>query len=337
MKVLLYFESQKAIKKSGIGRAMRHQTEALKLANVPFTLNKDDAFDIAHINTLFFKSKRLLKKCHKLHIPAIVHGHSTLEDFRQSFRCWKLVKFWFNHQLLYMYKHADSIITPTNYSKHLIDNYQLGTPVKAISNGIDVEAYARDENKIKAFKDYFHITDEKVVIGIGLPFIRKGIDDFFEIARAFPDVTFIWFGHLAKILTQGKVLRAIKRRPSNVIMPGYIANDIIKGAMQYASALLFPSREETEGIVVLEALASHLCCLVRRIPVYDGWLKEGENCYMASDVDEFIEKLNLLLCSDNTQFTNKGYEVVKTKTLDKIGQELKETYEYVYSSFKKKD
>ena len=32
----------------------------------------------------------------------------------------------------------------------------------------------------------------------------------------------------------------------------------------------FPSREETEGIVVLEALASQQQVLVRDIPVYQG-------------------------------------------------------------------
>lgn len=45
-----------------------------------------------------------------------------------------------------------------------------------------------------------------------------------------PDVKFIWFGNLARILVPLKILRAIKNRPSNVIMPGYIDGDIIKGA-----------------------------------------------------------------------------------------------------------
>ena len=50
---------------------------------------------------------------------------------------------------------------------------------------------------------------------------------------------------------------------------------------------LFPSREETEGIVVLEALASQQQVLVRDIPVYQGWLVANENCYMGHSIEEF--------------------------------------------------
>ena len=49
----------------------------------------------------------------------------------------------------------------------------------------------------------------------------------------------------------------------------------------------FPSREETEGIVVLEALASQQQVLVRDIPVYQGWLVANENCYMGHSIEEF--------------------------------------------------
>ena len=62
MKVLLYFENQEKIKTSGIGRALRHQIEALTSNGVEYTLDPKDTYDIAHINTYFPKAKSLLKK-----------------------------------------------------------------------------------------------------------------------------------------------------------------------------------------------------------------------------------------------------------------------------------
>ncbi|MFA5235882.1 MAG: glycosyltransferase, partial [Bacilli bacterium] len=245
MKTLLFFENQKAIKVSGIGRAMRHQKQALTLAGVPFTMDPKEPYDVAHLNTIFFQSHAILKRCHRKGIPVIVHGHSTLEDFKDSFKGYQLMALWFNHQLLKMYRQADLIITPTTYSKKLIDNYRLGVPVIPISNGIDLDEYAYDEKKVQAFKDYFKITNQKVVIGIGLLFVRKGIHDFFEIARAHPEVTFIWFGNLQAALISDRVKKAIKHRPANALMPGYIDNDIIKGALRYAECLMFTSYEET--------------------------------------------------------------------------------------------
>lgn len=327
MKTLLYFENQKAIKVSGIGRAMRHQKKALSLAGVPFTMDPKEPYDLAHVNTLFFKSYRIVKRCRRKGIPVIVHGHSTLEDFRNSFRGYKLMSVWFNQQLLKVYRHADLIITPTVYSKQLIDNYNLGVKVIPISNGIDLQEYAYDEKKVQAFKDYFHLTDQKVVIGIGLLFARKGIHDFFEIARANPEITFIWFGHLAPSLVSEQITKAIKNRPSNALMPGYIDNDIIKGAYHYAECLMFTSYEETEGIVVLEALASKCPVLCRDIGVYADWLKDGRDCYKAKDNDEFSEKLHFIMNHDTKKVTDAGYALAEERSLEKVGQQLKAAYE----------
>lgn len=336
MKVLLYFENIEKINKSGIGRAMKHQMAALTSAGVDFTIDKNDKdYDLVHINTLFGGSKKLIKKCKKKNIPVIVHGHSTYEDFRDSFRWWRLVSLYFYPHLTYMYKHAGMIITPTPYSKKLIEGYHLCDDVKDLSNGIDLEDYKHDDNKVQAFKKHFGITNEKVVIGVGFPFPRKGIQDFLEIAKKHPDVKFIWFGYLQKILTQQWILRIMKHKPDNVILPGYIDNSIIKGAMQYANCVLFPSYEETEGIVVLEGLASRVPVLVRRIGVYDPWLKEDVNCFMASNNDEFSNKIDYILNNDNSKIVEEGYKVVQERTIDKIGLKLKEYYEEFYNKVKK--
>lgn len=335
MKVLLYFQNPETIKKSGIGRALRHQCEALESQGIEYTFDPKDDFDVAHINTYWPKSKKVLKSVKKRHIPVIMHGHSTIEDFKNSFRGWKIAaSCWYNPNLMWFYKNADYIITPTVYSKRCIDAYNLGTPVEHISNGINVKEYEYNREYINSFKKKFDITNQKVVMGVGFPFNRKGIKDFFLIAKQRPDITFIWFGHLQKILTTHDVLKAIKNRPSNVIMPGYIDSNIIKGCYHYASALLFTTYEETEGIVVLEALASHCPVLVRDIPVYGDWLKDGVDCYKATNNEEFLNKLDYILNNDTKAITDKGYKIAKSLSLDKIGEKLKRTYEQVIKQYK---
>ena len=336
MKVLLYFEKEEKIKKSGIGRALKHQIAALTSAGIEYTLNPNDTYDIAHVNTYFPASKRLVKRLKKKGIPVIVHGHSTKEDFRNSFRLWKVMSWWFYPNLMWFYKHADFIITPTEYSKRCIDAYKLGTEVIYVSNGISKEEYAYDEQKVQDFKKHFNIKDgEKVVMGVGFPFNRKGIKDFFAVASEMPDVRFIWFGTLQRILTQPNVLKAIKHRPSNVEMPGYIDNSIIKGAYRYAECLFFPSYEETEGIVVLEALASSCPALVRDIGVYSDWLEDGRDCYKGKDNHEFLLKIQYLMNHDNSKIIENGLKRVEEREITVVGQELKKAYEYLLDKFKK--
>lgn len=327
MKVLIYAGSIKAISVSGIGRAFRQQQKALALNDFPFTTDPRDTYDLVHINTLFPDSYRLLKKAQKKGLPVIVHGHSTFEDFRDSFRVWKLIRPWFYGQIKKMYKRADLIITPTPYSKHLIEGYGYNKKVVAISNGVDLSEYAPNPQYVEDFKEYFGIKKgEKVIIGVGLFFPRKGIYDFLEVARSFPEVKFIWFGHLAPILTQMKMNKAIRNRPANVIFPGYISNEVIKGAFQYASLVFFPSYEETEGIVALEALASRTPLLVRDIGVYEGWLVDGQNSYMGKTNEDFCAKIKYIMENDNTKIVENGYRTIMERSLEKCGAQTIAVY-----------
>lgn len=340
MKTLLYFEDAEGIKTSGIGRARSHQMRALQKAGVEFTCDPNDKdYVLAHINTLWAKSHKILKKCHKMGIPVVVHGHSTYEDFRNSFRCWKLIEPTFDRQIKYMYSRADLIITPTPYSKSLIEGYGFNKKVLAISNGIDLDEYKENIESQKAFRKEFNLrNDEKFVMGIGFPFERKGLHDFIEVARQFPDIKFFWFGHLAKILTSTKMLKAIKNKPDNVIMPGYVKGDLIHGALQTATCLFFPSYEETEGIVVLEALASRCPLVVRNIGVYKPWLENGVNAHFCDNNKDFEREIKRLLNDgENEEILDNGYQVAKARSLDVIGKELKNAYEECLSTYKKRN
>lgn len=337
MKVLLYEQNAKMQKKSGIGRALRHQKKALELNGIETTFDKNDSYDFVHFNSCFPKSLRFAKKLDKKGIPYVVHGHSTYEDFKESFRCWKLIEPWFDKCLTKMYGNAKYIITPTKYSKNLIENYKCTKcPVEAISNGINLQEYAYNKEYINKFKEHFQIKEgERVVIGIGLLFKRKGLHDFFEVARRMPEVKFIWFGHLQSILVPHFINKQIRKRPKNVLMPGYIDGAVIKGAMQAADLMLFPSYEETEGIVALESLASKTPLLVRDIGVYEDWLEDGVNCYKGKNNDEFIEKINYIFTHDNSSIVENGYKVVQERSLDKIGAKLIEAYSNAKKCFNK--
>lgn len=338
MKVLLYFENQKALRQSGIGRALVHQKKALELAGVDYTLDfNDNDYDVVHINTLFFDSYKKLKKCKKKGLKVIVHGHSTVEDFKYSFRLWRLIAPIYNHLILRMYRKADVIITPTEYSKSLIQAYKgVNCPVYAISNGIMLDDYKYEPDKALKFEEYFKIeSNKKIVICAGLYFERKGIRDFFEIARQMPDVQFIWFGYLKPFMTQLKILKAIKKRPANVIMPGYVDIEVLRGAFMKADAFLFLSHEENEGIAVLEALASKLPVIVRDIGVFKGWLEHKVNVLKGNTIEEFKDDLEYVFNNDMTEITENAYKVVEERNLTDIGNKIKSVYESVYEEQKK--
>lgn len=334
LKVLLYFEGKKLLAKSGIGRSLQHQKLALSSMDINYSLNpKCQDYDILHINTYGFTSYRMIAKARRMGKKVIYHAHSTEEDFRNSFIGSNRLAPLFKRYLMTLYSKADYLITPTDYSKGLLEGYGMGIPITAISNGINLEVYKPDRHKEKAFRTYFNLkTEQKVIISVGLFFKRKGLLDFVEIAKSMPQYTFIWFGHVNLLTIPQNIRKIVKgNHPQNVIFPGYIKGEVIEGAFSGADLFFFPSYEETEGIVILEALASRQKVLVRDIPVYKGWLEAGINCYMASDNKGFQQLIPQIIEERLPNTSENGYQTATTKSIVEIGYELNKVYHKVYS------
>ncbi|BBM15789.1 glycosyltransferase [Enterococcus mundtii] len=331
MKVLLYFESEKILSKSGIGRALDHQKRALKDVGISYTLDSKEDYDILHINTYGINSHNMVNKARKNGKKIIYHAHSTEEDFRNSFIGSNQLAPFVKKYLVGLYEKADYLITPTPYSKKLLQSYGIDLPIQSISNGIDLEKYQPDSVKEQKFREYFNLSpDQKVIICVGLFFARKGIIDFVEIAKQLPEYTFIWFGHVPMYSIPSNIRKIVKEdHPDNVIFPGYIRGEIIEGAYSGADLFFFPSYEETEGIVVLEALASKQNVLVRDIPVYDGWLEDQKNCYMGRNNEEFSQLIQKIIQHEVPSLVESGYQTAEERSIKRIGEQLQSVYQQV--------
>ena len=332
MKVLLYTEMEKKVSKSGLGRAIEHQKVALTDEGIEWTTNPKDDYDIAHINTWFLKSYKLAKKAHKQGKKVVYHAHSTEEDYRDGFifsrATSKIVKWW----LIKCYKQGDIIVTPTLYSKRLIEKYKglEKKKIYAISNGIDTTLFKKDKKAGETFrKEYGLSKNDKVVIAIGLYIRRKGIVDFVELARRMPEYKFIWFGYSSLKAATRDVRRAVNTKLPNLTWAGYVPQLKITEAMSGADLYVFPTFEETEGIPIIEACASKQNAIVRDIPIFDEWLEDGKNIYKAKDVDEFEEKIKGILEGKLPSLVEEGYKVAADRDLKTIGKKLKAVYEEV--------
>ncbi len=330
MKILLYTENEKLVGKSGLGKAIKHQTKALDLAGVDYTLNENDDYYILHINTYFPKSYFIAKKAKKCGKKIVYHAHSTEEDYKNGFVFSKVTSKIFKWWLVKCYSLGDIIITPTPYSKKILSGYKglREKKIVDISNGINLEFFQHDDRLRKQFRQrYKYKNEDKVIFGIGLYIARKGILDFVELARRLPQYKFIWFGYSPLIFSGRRVRKAVKTHLSNLTFAGYVSPDIIKEAMNGADLYLFPTLEETEGIPIIEACACKQNAIVRDIPIFDEWLEDGKNVYKAKDVDEFETKIKLFFSGKLKDVTENSYNVATQRDFKIIGNKLKKVYE----------
>ena len=217
MKVLLYTEGEKTISKSGMGKAIKHQMKALELAGIDYTTNLKDDYDILHINTYYPFSYEVVKSAKKKGKKIVYHAHSTEEDFKNGFVLSKQVSPVFKKWLIKCYSLGDVIVTPTPYSKKLLESYGINKKIYAISNGIEIDKFKKNEILAKKFRDtYGYSKDDKVIIGIGLYIERKGIVDFVELAKELPEYKFIWFGYSPLIAATKPVKDAVNTKLPNL-------------------------------------------------------------------------------------------------------------------------
>ncbi len=328
MKVLLYTEGLKMVGKSGLGKAIKHQKKALEYEKITYTLDPKEDYDVVHINTYGLKSIRLSKKARKLGKAIVYHAHSTEEDFKNSFILSNRLAPLFKKLICYAYKLGDVIITPTPYSKKLLENYHLKRDIYVISNGIETNFFMKDRKKGELFrKNYGYKKTDKVVMGIGLYLERKGILDFVELAKRMPEYKFIWFGYTPLYTIPRKIRKAVKTKLPNLNFAGYVEPSMIKKAMNGVDLYIFPTLEETEGIPIIEACACKTNAIVRDIKVFDKWLEDGVNIYKAKDLDEFEAKIKKFLDNKLPSLVEEGYKVAQDRDLKVVGKQLRKVYE----------
>ncbi len=332
MKVLLYTEMEKTINNSGLGKAIEHQKTALRNENIEYTTNLGDDYDILHINTWYLKSFFVAKKAKRKGKKVVYHAHSTEEDYRDGFilakQTSKFIKWW----LVKCYSLGDIIVTPTPYSKRLLEGYKglENKKIVAISNGIDMSLFKKDKAAGEIFrKKYGYQKDDKVIIGIGLYIRRKGIVDFVELAKRLPEYQFIWFGYSPLKYATNDVKEAVNTKLPNLCWAGYVEQEEIKQAMNGANLYLFPTLEETEGIPIIEACATKQNAIIRDIPIFEGWLEDGKNVYKAKDVDEFEQKIRDFFDGKLPSLVEEAYQVAVERDIKNIGKQLREVYEEV--------
>ncbi len=309
---------------TGLLSSYDNQKKALQSLNIEFTEKWDPSCDILQINTPWLKSLWLIKKAKKQGKKIIIWSHVTAEDAAQVF--------WFNKYffslikkyLTYAYGLADLVFCPSEYTKSLLVAYGLpGEKLIPQSNGVDMGFIYRDQAKRVLYRQKYNC--QKLTIGtVGLVIPRKGTDTFLMLAKQYPQYQFIWFGKIYSALLAKPLPKDL---PSNAQFTGYVQDR--NAAFNSLDIFIFPSYEENQGMVLLEAAAVGLPIIVRDLPVYNPWLIDGANCLKAKNDEEFKTCLERII-NDATLRQRLGESakaLARQEDLKTLNQKLLGIYE----------
>jgi len=344
VRVLNYLELEARLERSGIGTSARHQRTALAGTDIDVVTSPwtDDSlvdagrsvlgggsffrdYDLAHVNTIGPGAVAVARHARRTDTPLILHAHVTREDFAESFRFSNQLAVPLGRYLRWFYSQADLVLTPSRYTKGLLESYPIDAPIEPISNGIDIDAMAGHESLREEYRDRYDL-DGMVVFAVGNVFERKGLTTFAKLAQA-TDYDFVWFGHYDTGLHASKTVRYwTQNPPENLTFTGWV--DDIRGAYGAGDVYLFPTKNENQGIVVLEAMAAGKAVVLRDIPVFDEFFTDGVDCLKASTMDEFEDAPHRLEADPDlrARLGENAKETAQEHGLDRLGERLGTVY-----------
>nr|MDO8087037.1 glycosyltransferase family 4 protein [Candidatus Sigynarchaeum springense] len=263
---------------------------------------------------------KLMYKC-----AVVQHAHTTVEDLVGGLLPPSMAGFGASY-LKQLYGLSTILITPSNHSKLAIEALHLPSkaPVIPVSNGVDLRKFSFNEDKRDAFRKYlskhFKVDASKpVVLGVGVPWKRKGLDAFHEAARQLPGYVFVWVGNF--ILD-----KKIKEHYDDIVtFTGYVPD--IVAAYCGADAFFFPSRAENQGIPLLEAAACKLPIVCRDLPTYD-WIQDGVHCLKGKADGDFPALLRRVVEDKGlrTRLATAALENVQTHDIERIIDQVERIY-----------
>lgn len=169
-----------------------------------------------------------------------------------------------------IYQGFDHIIAISERSCGEVKDMAPSVPITLIPNGIDRVKFYPDHEKRHRFRENYHISkDAKVVLTVAQQTPRKGIFDFMRLAKTLPELTWVWVGGFPYGIFSKEYFHIQRMKGhcgSNTLFTGFVPD--ITEAYCGADLFFMPSHAEGMSIVLLEALASGLPCVVRDIPEF---------------------------------------------------------------------
>lgn len=232
--------------------------------------------DVYHMHTIgVYMWPRILSKKTK----KVVSAHVIPDSFIGSI---KLAKYWRFAAVWYMrwfYRRADKVLAVSGMVAKALRE-ELGVSpqkVEVLHNTIDMSRYRTTAGDKASARSKLNIApSDFVVVGVGQVQPRKRIDVFVEMAKAMPDVTFVWVGGIPfKQLgaNYGDMQKLIEQSPDNLIITDIIPHEKVKQYLQAADVFCLPAEQENHPMCVLEAAGVGIPLVVRDLPEYDDTFK----------------------------------------------------------------
>jgi 1,2-diacylglycerol 3-alpha-glucosyltransferase len=263
---------------------------------------RDKHFDVIHIHTPFTAHYVGIHFGKKLDIPVVETYHTFFEDylhhylpFIPQFISRKLARTISRRQC----NAVDGIVSPSKPMLDVLKQYGIKTPAEVVATGLDDSSFASVDGEHFRMSHDIPLT-QPMLLFVGRVAHEKNIgfllEMHVEIIKKHPDALLVITG-------EGPAEESIKHSieklgiSNKVRMIGYLdrSHELI-ACYKAADIFVFASKSETQGLVLLEAMAQGTAVVAIAELGTKSILIEGEGVLIAKDdINDFADKVSILL------------------------------------------
>ena len=259
-------------------------------------------FDLIHIQTPFLAHYAGVLLSQRLGLPRVETYHTFFEEYLYHYvpfvpRSWMraLARRFSRNQC----NNLDALVVPSRAMQEVLRGYGVSVPMDIIPTGIELDQLSGGDGA--AFRVRHGIAPERpTLVHVGRVAFEKNIDFLLRmLARVrarVPDVLLVICGEGPAL----EHLRRLSRRlglERSVLFVGYLDRDgALLDCYRAGDAFVFASHTETQGLVLLEAMALGVPVVAAAILGTRDILDPGRGALVATlDLEDFASKVVTLL------------------------------------------
>ena len=240
--------------------------------------------------------------CRKLNIPFSTSCHTKFPELINARLPWFKIS-WGWKFMRYVYRNSTCILTTTpSMVQELRDNGFIQ----------DIRSWTRGVDRAKFYPDYSINNDELVLLCVSRVSHEKGLDDFCSLE--IPNSKKILVG-------DGPYLDSLKKTYTDVEFVGKKLGKELADYYRKADIFVFPSKSDTFGVVMLEAMASGLPIAAYPVTGPIDVIEQGITGYTSNNLTDAVYNCismnkDIIYCRSSTWSWSECYKQFKNILID---------------------
>ncbi|WP_286804421.1 glycosyltransferase [Marinimicrobium sp. UBA4209] len=298
--------------------------------------------DLIHVHHPIWMGSLGLWLARRLDIPSVYTYHTRLEHYAHFVPLpGALFRNLISHGLIKRFANRCSgVIVPTNSAEDYLRMIGVKTPIFVQPTGIDYDRFQTvDDAALARLRQQYTLEGKRVLISVSRLSTEKNIDFLLDAVARLKDQTrtpfhllMIGDGHERHRLQQRIEQEALA---DHITLVGAIAPEDMATYYRLGDLFVFASKSETQGMVILEAMAASLPVVAVRSSGIDDVVREDENGYKTPDnLEVWCQRARQLIEDDmhRDRLSRQAQSFAQQYSTDAFARNVKGIYSWLMAA-----